>query len=235
MAQWWSIRSASTLQSAAQHLLRSPWTLQVAGTIPSSPLLPKAARIRPPSTLQIPNNSMALSQCLIVGQQAVSASSLSCSGSSTWMPNNNLKREEFFVSRPLLSSTSRLQLVWTMVLSQVSLWKGVTHCQIMWQALRWTGKRTMGKHLFTSVAWKLITQGNCSVAFDPSNDTFVQARATATGSAVPGAIFRFASQQSNGPQAIFDDPNGFLDITNHVYVSSTMHYHRVYVFMTRTK
>lgn len=58
------------------------------------------------------------------------------------------------------------------------------------------------------------------MAFDPSNDTFVQARATATGSAVPGAVFRFASQQPNGAQPTFDDPNGFLDITHQVYVST---------------
>lgn len=55
-----------------------------------------------------------------------------------------------------------------------------------------------------------------------SEDRFVQARATATNSGVPGAIFRFATQQKNGPQGTFDDPNGFLNITNHVYVSSVV-------------
>lgn len=53
-----------------------------------------------------------------------------------------------------------------------------------------------------------------------SSDKFVQARATAINSGIPGAIFRFATQQPNGPQATFDDPNGFLDITNHVYVNN---------------
>jgi hypothetical protein len=58
-----------------------------------------------------------------------------------------------------------------------------------------------------------------SVVFDvSSSDRFVQARATAINSEVPGAIFRFAAQQPGGPQTTFDQVNGFLDITNHVYV-----------------
>lgn len=57
-----------------------------------------------------------------------------------------------------------------------------------------------------------------SVIFPPSNNPFIQARATATNSGVPGAIFRFASQLPNGPQSTFDLPNGFLDITRTVYV-----------------
>jgi hypothetical protein len=57
------------------------------------------------------------------------------------------------------------------------------------------------------------------VVFDTSSaDKFVQARATSINSGIPGAIFRFATQQLNGAQATFDDPSGFLDITKRVYV-----------------
>ncbi|KAF9039631.1 hypothetical protein BDZ89DRAFT_1129244 [Hymenopellis radicata] len=55
------------------------------------------------------------------------------------------------------------------------------------------------------------------VVFPASPDPFVQARATATNTGVPGAIFRFASQLEGGPQSTFDLPNGFLDITSKVY------------------
>ncbi|TFK38446.1 hypothetical protein BDQ12DRAFT_605866 [Crucibulum laeve] len=55
------------------------------------------------------------------------------------------------------------------------------------------------------------------VVFDNSTNPFIQARATATNSGVPGAVFRFASQLPNGPQSTFDLPNGFLDITSTVY------------------
>lgn len=51
-------------------------------------------------------------------------------------------------------------------------------------------------------------------------DRFVAARATAVAAGVSGAIFRLASQQSGGLQATFDLPNGFLDLTTQVYVSS---------------
>jgi hypothetical protein len=61
------------------------------------------------------------------------------------------------------------------------------------------------------------------VLFDTSSsDAFVQARATAIGSEVPGAILRSATQQLNGPQATFDDPEGFLNIANHVYVRGSI-------------
>jgi len=63
----------------------------------------------------------------------------------------------------------------------------------------------------------LSGQAYNSVIFPPSNNPFIQARATATNSGVPGAIFRFASQLPNGPQSTFDLPNGFLDITRTVY------------------
>ncbi|KAJ7046989.1 hypothetical protein C8F04DRAFT_1062401 [Mycena alexandri] len=56
-----------------------------------------------------------------------------------------------------------------------------------------------------------------SLKFPPSNDTFVTARATAIPSGVSGSIFRFASQPPHGLQQTFDDPNGFLRITEQVY------------------
>jgi hypothetical protein len=63
---------------------------------------------------------------------------------------------------------------------------------------------------------------------NPNPDPFIQSRATATNSGVPGAIFRFASQLPNGPQSVFDAPNGFLDITKQVYVC---HYHTCYQYL----
>ncbi|KAJ6502367.1 hypothetical protein C8R45DRAFT_862215 [Mycena sanguinolenta] len=56
-----------------------------------------------------------------------------------------------------------------------------------------------------------------SVKFTQSNDTFVQARATSISAGVSGAIFRFASQQQGGVQPMFDDPSGFLNITQRIY------------------
>ncbi|CAK5278238.1 unnamed protein product [Mycena citricolor] len=59
-----------------------------------------------------------------------------------------------------------------------------------------------------------------AVIFRPNVDPFIQARATATRVGVPGAIFRSALQSANGLQAIFGEPNGFLDIASNVYFSS---------------
>ncbi|CAK5263340.1 unnamed protein product [Mycena citricolor] len=56
-----------------------------------------------------------------------------------------------------------------------------------------------------------------AVIFRPNVDPFIQARATATRVGVPGAIFRSALQSANGLQAIFGEPNGFLDIASNVY------------------
>ncbi|KAK0447415.1 uncharacterized protein EV420DRAFT_1276276 [Desarmillaria tabescens] len=56
-----------------------------------------------------------------------------------------------------------------------------------------------------------------AVVFNSSSNPFIQARANATNIAIPGTVFRFASQLENGPQSIFDLPNGFLDITHNVY------------------
>lgn len=57
-----------------------------------------------------------------------------------------------------------------------------------------------------------------SIKFPPSNDTFVQARATSISAGVSGAIFRFAAQLQGGVQDTFD--NGFLPITEKVFVCS---------------
>ncbi|KAF7338148.1 hypothetical protein MVEN_02039600 [Mycena venus] len=55
------------------------------------------------------------------------------------------------------------------------------------------------------------------VKFGPSNDSFVQARATSISAGVSGAIFRFAAQQSGGVQATFDEPDPFLNITRKIF------------------
>jgi hypothetical protein len=55
------------------------------------------------------------------------------------------------------------------------------------------------------------------VVFDNSTNPFIQARATATKAGVPGAIFRFAAQKPGGLSPVFDDLNGFLNITRLVY------------------
>ncbi|KAH7906363.1 hypothetical protein BJ138DRAFT_1162777 [Hygrophoropsis aurantiaca] len=55
------------------------------------------------------------------------------------------------------------------------------------------------------------------VTFDASNDTFIQARATAIGSGIPGTIFRYATQLPGGPQSTFDAPGGFTNATTAVY------------------
>ncbi|KAJ7271966.1 hypothetical protein B0H12DRAFT_1228827 [Mycena haematopus] len=56
-----------------------------------------------------------------------------------------------------------------------------------------------------------------SIKFPLSNDSFVQARAVSIGAGVSGAIFRFAAQLPGGVQSTFNDPNGFLGITQQVY------------------
>lgn len=55
------------------------------------------------------------------------------------------------------------------------------------------------------------------VIFDASNNSYIIARALAINSGIPGAIYRFASQQPDGPQSVFDDPYGFLNATNKIY------------------
>lgn len=50
-------------------------------------------------------------------------------------------------------------------------------------------------------------------------DPFIRARATATTSIMPAAIFRAAQQSPNDLQSTFDSANGFLDLTSLLYVS----------------
>ncbi|KXN91339.1 hypothetical protein AN958_01314 [Leucoagaricus sp. SymC.cos] len=53
--------------------------------------------------------------------------------------------------------------------------------------------------------------------FNQSKDPFIEARATAISSGVSGTIFRTASEDPRGLQAIFDLPNGMMDLTNTIY------------------
>ncbi|KAG2346106.1 hypothetical protein BDR05DRAFT_959680 [Suillus weaverae] len=55
------------------------------------------------------------------------------------------------------------------------------------------------------------------VMFDASNNSYIIARALAINSGIPGAIYRFASQQPDGPQSVFDDPYGFVNATKNIY------------------
>ncbi|KAJ7186789.1 hypothetical protein C8R46DRAFT_1058039 [Mycena filopes] len=56
-----------------------------------------------------------------------------------------------------------------------------------------------------------------AVIFEDNTNPFIQARATATKVGVPGAIFRSALQHFQGLQDVFNEPNGFLDLTSTVY------------------
>ncbi|VDB84599.1 unnamed protein product [Peniophora sp. CBMAI 1063] len=53
--------------------------------------------------------------------------------------------------------------------------------------------------------------------FNVSQDANVQARATTIASTIPNAIFHQAQQNTSGVQAVFEDPNGFLNITTKLY------------------
>ncbi|KAG1748155.1 hypothetical protein EDB19DRAFT_1905206 [Suillus lakei] len=55
------------------------------------------------------------------------------------------------------------------------------------------------------------------VMFDANTNPYITARALAINSGVPGAIYRSASQQPDGPQSVFDDPYGFLNATTKIY------------------
>jgi hypothetical protein len=58
----------------------------------------------------------------------------------------------------------------------------------------------------------------CRVIFDQTDNPFIQARATATNSIVPGAIFKAAARPPLSLQATFSSPNEFLDLTTTLYV-----------------
>lgn len=61
------------------------------------------------------------------------------------------------------------------------------------------------------------------VIFTANRDPFIQARAIATRSAIPGAIFRVAAQSEEGLQGTFEQPNGLLDLTTQIYVRYSPH------------
>jgi hypothetical protein len=59
-----------------------------------------------------------------------------------------------------------------------------------------------------------------AVIFNTTTNRFIAARGIATNTGVPGTIFKAAQlgQGDTGLQQTFDNPNGFLDLTNTVYV-----------------
>ncbi|KIJ47903.1 hypothetical protein M422DRAFT_778028 [Sphaerobolus stellatus SS14] len=66
---------------------------------------------------------------------------------------------------------------------------------------------------FNGIAFESAADFNLS-------DTFVNARALSVESGIPGSIFRVASDPNNpmgGLDNVFDDPNGFLDLTTKIY------------------
>jgi len=72
------------------------------------------------------------------------------------------------------------------------------------------------------------------VIFDNITNPFVRARAIATRSIVPGAIYKTAQKLPNGPQSTFDLANGFLDPTTTLYVSTSplcIYFHPSYMLV----
>ncbi|KAF8840118.1 hypothetical protein BDN67DRAFT_996927 [Paxillus ammoniavirescens] len=55
------------------------------------------------------------------------------------------------------------------------------------------------------------------VIFDQNDNVYIQSRAIAINSGVPGTIYRYASQQPNGLLSVFEDPYGFLNATVAIY------------------
>ncbi|KIK76950.1 hypothetical protein PAXRUDRAFT_17829 [Paxillus rubicundulus Ve08.2h10] len=55
------------------------------------------------------------------------------------------------------------------------------------------------------------------VTFDQNDNVYIQSRAIAISSGVPGTIYRYASQQPNGLLSMFEDPYGFLTATIYIY------------------
>ena len=62
--------------------------------------------------------------------------------------------------------------------------------------------------------------GLCRLVFNTSTDGNVQSRADSIKSGIPNAIFHQAQLVFGGPQSVFQDPNGFLGLTEQIYVSS---------------
>lgn len=68
-----------------------------------------------------------------------------------------------------------------------------------------------------------LTRNHYRVLFNQSSlNDFVKARAVAIQSQIPGAIFRFASQDPNILQQTFDSPAGFLLLTERIYVRTSV-------------
>ncbi|KIK92516.1 hypothetical protein PAXRUDRAFT_829886 [Paxillus rubicundulus Ve08.2h10] len=55
------------------------------------------------------------------------------------------------------------------------------------------------------------------VIFERNDDVYIQSRANAINSGVPGTIYRYASQQPNGLLSVFEDQYGFLNATTFIY------------------
>ena len=60
--------------------------------------------------------------------------------------------------------------------------------------------------------------GLCRLVFNTSTDVNVQSRANSIKSGIPNAIFRQAQQAPGGSKSVFQNPNGFLDFTEQIYV-----------------
>lgn len=55
------------------------------------------------------------------------------------------------------------------------------------------------------------------VVFDEPSNIYVAARAIAINSGLPGTVYKYAPQQPNGIQSVFDDPYGWLNATSKIY------------------
>ncbi|KAI6021005.1 hypothetical protein EDC04DRAFT_2939447 [Pisolithus marmoratus] len=68
-----------------------------------------------------------------------------------------------------------------------------------------------------------VTEGSLNgrifngVVFDESSDAYVAARAISINTGVPGTVYRYASQQPNGIQSLFNDSHSWLDATSKIY------------------
>lgn len=72
----------------------------------------------------------------------------------------------------------------------------------------------------------------------PGTDQFVKARATTIGSQIPGAILRFMSQDPTQLQNAFNSPDGFLNVTNTIYVRPSdiyMRYSQTHAFREQSQ
>lgn len=133
------------------------------------------------------------------------------------------KRKPSSANRWFKLMTFMWQLIWTMVRWPRSQLLGILCRKTMLPAPaeRWMGVHSMGKWISNSqldTGLKLYPR----LIFDNITNPFISARAIATRSIVPGAIFNNALQLPNGPQSTFDLANGFLDLTSRLYVSISL-------------